>query len=148
MDTVLLFSYGSNNPRQLTERIGATDGMVGAYASGHKRVFRGWSTRWGGGVASLVKDANRPAYGYAAEITTKQLSQMDRFEGVGLGKYDRKEIDVIIPDLSEDETYRAIAYVSTSHEFNQPSQDYLEAVAKTISAFWHLKGGVSGIKVE
>lgn len=132
----LLFCYGSNNPSQLAERIGRPRSMEAAYAPKHKRVFRGWSHNWGGGVASLASSTKRPAYGYVADVTAAQLREMDRYEGVGYGNYERRNIDVVVDGRKK----KAVAYVSLSKEFNQPSEAYLEAVARTIGAFWEIEG--------
>jgi gamma-glutamylcyclotransferase (GGCT)/AIG2-like uncharacterized protein YtfP len=141
--THLLFCYGSNNPAQLRKRIGEPKSMEGAYAPSHSRVFRGWSKKWQGGVASLVPSTKRHAYGYVAEVTEDQLALMDQYEGVASGNYVRKTIPVVV----NGEATKAIAYVSTSEEFNQPTDAYLQAVLKTIRAFWQVDGGVRDIVV-
>jgi gamma-glutamylcyclotransferase (GGCT)/AIG2-like uncharacterized protein YtfP len=117
--------------------------MEGAYAPSHSRVFRGWSKKWQGGVASLVPSTKRHAYGYVAEVTEDQLALMDQYEGVASGNYVRKTIPVVV----NGEATKAIAYVSTSEEFNQPTDAYLQAVLKTIRAFWQVDGGVRDIVV-
>lgn len=129
-----LFSYGSNDPQQLGERLNRefVDG-TGAWLEGYGRVFRGYSQRWGGGVASLDKDRSRNVYGWVTKVTNADLSTLDRFEGVASGNYRR--ITVHVKTLDGDEV-DAIAYVSNSREFNKPSQAYLKAVVKTISSFW------------
>lgn len=138
-----LFCFGSNHPQQLTSRIGAPRRIIPAYAPGYKRVFRGWSRNWEGGVASLKVGRGRPAYGYVAIITKAQLEHMDRFEGVASGNYSRKKIEVI----ADDAPTKAWAYFSNSTAFNPPSQRYLEAVAKTIGVFWEIDS-ISEIVVE
>jgi gamma-glutamylcyclotransferase (GGCT)/AIG2-like uncharacterized protein YtfP len=131
----LLFCFGSNHPEQLASRIGQPRCVAAAYAPGHKRVFRGWSRNWEGGVASLKAGKGRPAYGYVATITKAQLEHMDQFEGVARGNYSRKKIPVVVGDGQE---VSAWAYFSNSPDFNQPSKRYLEAVAKTIGTFWRI----------
>ena len=68
-----LFNYGSNNLEQLSDRLGYKIDGEAAYLPKHGRVFRGWSRNWGGGVASITKDANRTVYGYIAEVTSLGL---------------------------------------------------------------------------
>lgn len=145
----LLFSYGSNHPAQLTERIGPPKSIAPAVAPGHKRVFRGYSQNWGGGVASLAPSTSRPAYGYVAQVTEAQLREMDLYEGVSVGAYSRRKIKVIKvdPKTGKQSEVEAVAYIASSREFNKPSRKYLEAVLKTIRTFWDV-GGVSDITVE
>jgi len=134
--TELLFCYCSNHPGPHIKLIGTPKRMMSAYAPGYKRVFRGWSRRWEGGVASLKAGKGRPCYGYVAEITKKQLERMDEFEGVTGGHYSRKKIKVVV----DDEEVTAWAYFSSSNEFNEPSLAYLAAVVKTIGTFWQVSG--------
>ena len=141
-----LFCYGSNSPRQLEERLGyRPEVLEPAYYPNHQRVFRGWSRNWGGGVASMIRKANHRVYGYVAWVEKDDLAILDRYEGVGSGNYRRRNIKVIaygLPPMGGrwgqdvDDKTPAIAYVSTSSEFNEPTRKYLKAIAKTISEFW------------
>ena len=145
----LLFCYGSNNPSQLAERIGAHRPIYAAVAPLYKRVFRGWSSKWGGGVATLVPSRSRPAYGFVAKVTSADLDKMDVFEGVQSGIYERVSIPVTVYGYEGEpkHTYKAIAYIRVSGDFNPPSRAYLEAIVKTIGAFWQIDD-ISDIKVE
>ena len=127
-----LFSYGSNSPRQLSERLGRPVTGERASVADYRRVFRGHSQRWGGGVASLERSAQDRVYGYVERVSDAELNALDRFEGVGLGKYKRIKVPAQMGSQRRD----AVAYVSTSTTFTQPTRAYLEAVAETIGAFW------------
>jgi predicted NUDIX family NTP pyrophosphohydrolase/cation transport regulator ChaC len=144
-----LFSYGSNNPRQLASRLGhALPETIGAYAQGYHRAFRGWSQSWGGGVATLIKSKGDRAFGYVTTVTKGDLCLLDKYEGVDSGHYDRIEIPV---RLVSGERVPALVYVSNSKEPNPPSQAYLNAIAETISPFWRGQEGpitVRDISVE
>ena len=138
--TVLLFSYGSNNPAQLAERLGHAVQTAPARLDGYKRVFRGVSRPWGGGgVASLVRRAGSTVYGLVAFVNARDLEILDRHEGVPT-VYERKTITVHAPSAT-----RAIAYVRADGAgFNPPSRAYLEACAKTVSTYWR---GSKGARV-
>ena len=137
--TKYLFSYGSNNPEQLSERLEySVRGAQGAYADGWQRVFRGYSRNWGGGVASLLRKSGSTTYGYVAPVTAEDLDILDRYEGVRSGNYKRQQITVTTADGEE---IRAVAYISRSREFNEPTKAYLRATAKTIGQFWSGSGG-------
>lgn len=127
-----LFSYGSNHPGQLAERLGHPVKGAAAYASGWIRVFRGYSSNWGGSVATLLPKKSGKTYGYIAKVSEADLQRLDQFEGA---RYARTPITVTTHDGKE---VKAIAYLRKGDEpfVEPPSQSYLEAVAKTVSAFW------------
>ena len=139
-----LFSYGSNSPRQLSERLGRPVAGERAYVTGYRRVFRGHSQRWGGGVASLERASQDRVYGYIEKVSEAELATLDRFEGVAgytTGRYKRLKVIAQTDSQRRD----AVAYVSTSDTFTQPTRAYLEAVAETVGTFWT---GSSGKKVS
>lgn len=131
-----LFSYGSNSPRQLAERLGHPVQGRAAFVDGYLRAFRGWSQRWEGGVATLIPGRGK-TYGYVAEVTPADLAVLDRYEGVATGNYYRETMTV----TTDDGTVQAIAYLASSAEKNAPSRAYKRAVAETIGAFWEGSNG-------
>ena len=134
-----LFSFGSNNPTQLSDRLShSVDGRP-AFLEGYRRVFRGWSRNWQGGTASLKKSPGDIVFGFVAKVTAADLATLDRFEGVRAGKYKRKKFTVW--DAEDERERQAIAYVSLSRTFNAPTRAYLRAVADTIGSFWQGDGG-------
>lgn len=150
-----LFCYGSNNLKQLSERVGANLNSpnmqpIPAVSYHKKRVFRGYSQNWGGGTASLETSKSRPTYGFVVRLTDAQLDILDRYEGVGRPNgYERiiTEVETYGEDGRRLGPLLATAYVHTSKTFHKPSREYLQAVAKTIGTCWDIKG-VSDIKVE
>lgn len=128
----LLFSYGSNNPTQLGERLGRPIKGTAAYLEGYSRVFRAWSKRWNGGVASLEPDPSRTTYGYVERVTEKELKILDGWER----GYQRTPFQVQAASGDNWETKTAIAYVCLDKTYNKPSQEYLEAIVNTINSFW------------
>lgn len=109
-----------------------------AYAPGWKRVFRGYSYGWDGGVASMDRDADYTTFGFVAPVSIRDLSVLDQYEGVDSGNYKRRTIDVVTFDGKR---LKAVAYLATSKEFNEPSEGYLAAVTETISKFWREPDG-------
>jgi cation transport regulator ChaC len=132
-----LFSYGSNSPRQLAERLGHSVKGVGAYAPGMVRAFRGQSRTWGGGVATLICETGGKAFGYIAEVTEADLAILDRYEGAPRN-YKQTKVDVVTEDGRK---VKAMAYLATSTVKTPPSRAYLEAVAETINTFWSNSDG-------
>lgn len=132
-DAHWLFSYGSNSPSRLAGRLQRAHlDMVAAWAPGWQRAFRGESFVWGGGVATIERVRGATTYGYCARVTDDDLRLLDRYEGVPSGVYRRERVLV----ETNDGPLTAVAYVHTSSTFNPPSDDYLEAVAATVGAFW------------
>lgn len=145
---IWLFSYGSNHPEQLGSRIGRKVKGFPARLPGFHRVFRGFSRMWGCGVASLLK-VNEPdaqVYGYVTQLSIEELESLDLWEGVASGEgttsgaYRRQTFKVVAEIEGQEQYINAVAYVSTSNTFNEPSKEYLKAVVKTISPFWR-EGG-------
>ena len=132
-----LFSYGSNSPRQLAERLGHSVKGVGAYAPGMVRAFRGQSRPWGGGVATLICEVGGKAFGYIAEVTEADLAILDRYEGAPRN-YKQTRVDVVTEDGRK---VKAMAYLATSTVKTPPSRAYLGAVAETINTFWSNSDG-------
>ena len=132
-----LFSYGSNHPEQLSERLRRRDlELQQARLPDYWRVFRGYSQRWQGGVASVEPSRNFSVYGFIAYVTAADLDVLDRYEGVPRS-YMRGTVRVEVPGG----TVQAVVYSAQSREFNPPSREYLEAVARTISVFWRSSTG-------
>lgn len=140
-----LFSYGSNSPRQLQERLGHSVTGRSAYAPGWKRVFRGYSYGWDGGVASMERDADYTTFGFVAPVSMRDLYLLDRYEGVESDNYRRHIIEVV---TSDGERLKAVAYLATSREFNEPSEAYLDAVTETIGQFWREPDGAKVTKKD
>ena len=142
-----LFCFGSNNPRQLMERLTLPDQKMEVWTQkyikkarllDHQRVFRGLSKRWGGGTASVQCFKNSVVHGFVAFLSTKQLEILDRREGVFMSppKYIRTKKEVEIGR----ECISSFLYVATSPVFFPPTEQYLQNVAETISIFWPESG--------
>lgn len=139
-----LFSYGSNNPKQLEQRLERNlSGVWPAICFGREKAYRGWSNNWGGGVATLNKKKGQSAYGYVLEVSEVDLKKLDRFEGVRSGNYYRTTASITVYDDEFEDgemVIECIFYKASSREFNSPSLDYLKANLKTLNSFWTNKG--------
>lgn len=150
-----LFSYGSNNPHQLFERLNKKiDIIIPAYYPNHKLAFGSTSKNWLGGVGTMIPikknvlDTNSSnlhisrlsnynnVFGYLTLLSKEDLTRLDIFEAVKIGKYVRKIIEVV---TNKGENIMANAYFLTPKFIDwkgPPSQAYLEAIFKTQSIFW------------
>lgn len=132
-----LFSYGSNGPAQLAQRLGREVQAYAAYTTGWRRVYRGRSAAWGGGVATLVP-RDWTTYGNAILATDRDLVQLDRYEGAG---YARSPLGIVVRLPEGDVSTLAVAYFSTSPKKTRPSARYLQAVADSVGTFWSSSSG-------
>ena len=148
-----LFSFGSNTPEQVEERLDLRgkdrthflNNAAPAFLPKHGRVFRGMSRNWGGGTASVIKDADRTVYGYVSYLKESDLRILDRREGALMAppKYKRVIETVWVQDYRSDDfiPIKAYLYKSTSRQFNEPTRAYLKAIVKMLNQFWSGKGG-------
>lgn len=125
-----LFCYGSNNIDQLKERLGHEIKAFPAFISGYRRAFRGYSERWQGGVATLIKKEGH-TYGLAIKVNDHDIKKLDKYEGYPT-YYTRKNLKVNVDGKIE----TCVVYLSNSKEQNDPSKAYLKAIYKTVSTFW------------
>ncbi len=124
-----LFSYGSNNQPRLSARLRHGIKVYPALARGYKRIFVGKSVSWDGFAVASLEESDSIVFGIAASVSEKDLDILDKYEG----NYTRETIQIEIPDIGQVD---AIAYIAISDEIGLPSQEYLDAVAKTINMFW------------
>lgn len=114
---LLYFSYGSNmSPMQMAER------CPGSFHRG-TGVLHGWrfhiTTR---GSASIVPFADGEVHGVLWRCSAEHFHTLDRFEGVALGNYRRRHIQVI-DDVGR--LNRAITYVGSRHHPGRARVDYM-----------------------
>ena len=82
MSTVTIFAFGSNLDRaQMRARCPSATPLARATLPRHALVFAGWSVRWGGAVASVVRDPRRSVPGFLYALGAEDLARLDRFEG-------------------------------------------------------------------
>jgi hypothetical protein len=147
-----LFSFGSNHPDQLAERMEVSKSSLmiyPAYAPGWKRAFRGFSNRWNGGTATLIKKPGAKTYGFVVKVSEGALDKLDVYEGVSQGVYSRKIITVdMLNEKDNWKSVKAVAYLSSRKDFNAPSKKYLEAIVKTIMAGWSDSVKISDIDIR
>jgi gamma-glutamylcyclotransferase (GGCT)/AIG2-like uncharacterized protein YtfP len=120
----LYFAYGSNMSE---ERIHARCPDVSFFSiaelPNHRlevpRVSKGLNC----GVAGVTPDLNDSVFGVLYKVTEDDLITLDRFEGVKVGAYFRKQIDVLLPDGNQVEA--TIYQSNPMPETKLPSEEYL-----------------------
>ncbi len=82
MNPVLYFAYGSNlDDAQMRERCSDARVLGRATLPNYALVFGGFSHRWGGAVASVVRAKGACVEGLLYELGNVDLRALDRFEG-------------------------------------------------------------------
>ncbi len=82
MTRVLYFAYGSNlDDAQMRERCANARVLGRATLPNYALVFGGFSHRWGGAVASVVRAKGACVEGLLYELGNVDLRELDRFEG-------------------------------------------------------------------
>lgn len=156
-----VFCYGSNSTQQLRERVKNDElESYGCFAPQFRRIYCGYSTRWGGGPASIVRVPDHPdevCYGTVVYLLDEELARLDRFEGIDEGNdpfhahpkvnlYRREWIHIVLKDSQEQ--IHAIAYIHNDHTWGTyPSDAYLKACYKNVSPFWPEVDGDKKLKV-
>ena len=78
----LAFAYGSNlEVTQMRARCPSAERLEPAMLRQARLVFRGYSTRWGRAVATLVWDPASVVYGALYRLEPADLARLDAFEG-------------------------------------------------------------------
>lgn len=128
MKRALYFAFGSNlDERQMRERCPSAKAGPRATLDGHRLVFRGASRRWGGGVATVVRDPERHVEGRVYTLDHADLERLDRFEGCP-GAYSRVSRVV---RFRNGRRARVHLYVFVDGlQVNPPSKQYFAVIAR------------------
>jgi gamma-glutamylcyclotransferase (GGCT)/AIG2-like uncharacterized protein YtfP len=126
-----LFSYGSNNPKQLGERIGRKikeSDLIGGYAQDHVLEFTGYSQNWDSSTANCAFSSGNVCYGYLTEVSEEELKIMDKYEGVPtVYRRQKKKIQTAHGEKI------AIVYTKVQkQEAKAPGDKYFKAVLETM----------------
>lgn len=82
MGKVLYFAYGSNlSGKQMRTRCATARAVARAVLPNHALAFGGFSQRWGGAVANVVRVRGAHVEGLLYELDRADLQALDRFEG-------------------------------------------------------------------
>ena len=123
----LYFAYGSNlDQAQMRQRC-PTARKVGVGRLDRYRLgFAGWSARWGGAVATVLRDPEASTPGLVWALSGEDLKRLDRFEGHPV-VYRRRTLWV---DLGEPRKQRVQVYVKQAIDPELPSERYFGVVLR------------------
>lgn len=123
--TIPVFAYGSNlDEAQMARRCPSAVATFPAVLDGHRIAFQGYSSGWGGGVATIVPDALSDVSGMIYLVTPQDLRRLDRYEGHPV-VYARGSMQVTRVD---GERQSVQVYRRRPGAPCRPSQDYLETI--------------------
>lgn len=154
---VWLFSYGSNHAVHLAARLGVPPASVHPHAATlhhHQRRFLGYSSRWRGSVATVVRvptETGSAVHGTAVALTHDQLAVIDELEGAGRGPASSYALTAATFEVHElAERVEGVVYVmgvrrvavaaARPEDWRPPSADYLRSVYYTAYGGWGALG--------
>lgn len=122
---VLYFAYGSNMSQKRLRELGIKPKRsFVAELRNHKLDFNKLGSD-GSGKANVERDGNSKVLGIVFEISASDLAELDRYEGVAGGHYQRKKVRV----ESEEGRHEAITYVALRKaEGLRPNAEYVRKI--------------------
>lgn len=139
-----VFSYGSNNKKQLEKRLNKKikQNPTPAYIENYTRIFCYYSSKWKGSVASIHYEKNAITFGSMINLTERELKILDTYET----NYKRKILNVYDNNFNP---YKAFVYICNDTNFvSYPSNEYLNAIYKNINETWKIKLYSIPIKIK
>ena len=149
-DKTYVFCFGSNGPRQLSDRVGTPlDNLlqrtIPVHLRGWKRGFCGYA--WEGTSAATIfetQGASDFVEGIAVAMTQREIESLDPYEGYPY-VYDRLPVTLTafvgsnqmsdrVKGRVQEKTVDGIAYVRVqeNEDFVQPCDAYVKACCKTV----------------
>ena len=128
MGPVLYFAYGSNlDDQQMRARFPSAVVVGAAVLPNHALAFGGFSHRWGGAVASVVRARGARVEGLLYTLDDAEVANLDRFEGHPFA-YERVARFVVVDGARR---RRAQTYLQPEETFEPwaPQPEYLAVIA-------------------
>lgn len=123
---VLYFAFGSNmDEEQMERRCPDAFALYPATMAGYRIIFTGHSRRWGGGVATIVRDKSTQVEGLVYSLTADDVRKLDACEGAPF-VYQRIEFDL----HEDDRVRRCITYIHRSTKEVAPGLDYYRQIRR------------------
>lgn len=128
----IYFAYGSNlHPPQMADRCPGSRVLHPGVLKGYRLAFSGHSTRWEGGVATVVAEPSGEVQGLLYDLTEEDQEKLDRFEDFPT-VYGRLQVSVVGTD---GKLHSAMTYQKRSAGTTAPSLRYFHQIWKAYRAF-------------
>lgn len=146
---ILIFSYGSNNPDQLFNRLDhKIENTYKAKILNTARVFtNSKNSASKGGVATLIQCPGEDVLGFVFSASFEDIEKLNKFEGVP-NKYILVKVPVLVHTDTSTLQINVYAYVMSKDflktkaiGYVKPSNEYLEKITKTINVHWRRNNG-------
>jgi gamma-glutamylcyclotransferase (GGCT)/AIG2-like uncharacterized protein YtfP len=132
MKRTLYFAYGSNlSEAQMRARCPGARPAGRAALRGYRLTFAGYSTLWGGAVATLAPDPKGRVRGILYELTPADLDALDRWEG---HPHYYRRARATVTDGSRRERKVQLYVMTPKHALGEPAMDYLVALLRAYVA--------------
>jgi len=130
-----IFSYGSNSIFQLRGRVN-NNNLISypAYIENYKKIFRGYSNGWKGGVASLVKKRFIKTYGIIVFLSENEISKLDLYE---IGYHKEELVCTILEKYENKKNINCYVYIANDNSWiSPPSEQYLVAIKVMLNEYF------------
>lgn len=130
-----IFSYGSNSIYQLRGRVNNNNLISSpAYIENYKKIFRGYSSGWKGGVASLVKKKFIKTYGIIVFLSEDEILKLDSYE---IGYHKEELICIKLDEYNNELKLKCYVYIANDNTWiSPPSQQYLVAIKVMLNEYF------------
>lgn len=129
---MLIFAFGSNlSAEQMARRCPGGVFVGPAKLERHRLAFGSYSSRWGGGVATVLRSKSQSVSGVLYSLTDRDVRSLDTYEGHPVC-YKREEGQVLWNDKPV--TAQWYKLMALDRPFMPPSARYLAVIASGYSA--------------
>jgi cation transport regulator ChaC len=126
------FAYGSNmDPVQMAERCPGSAPLEVACLRDHRLAYTYDSSKWRGGVATVIPAVGERVWGVVWELTAEHIAALDRYELVHRDVYRRDLVDV----FAADRALPAFVYITNDSTPRLPNRRYVDALVRGATHF-------------
>ncbi len=123
---MLYFAYGSNLCHsQMHARCPGAVFLSSATLYDYKLQFDGYSKKWNGAVANIVRDAGSKVAGGLYEVTPEHMATLDKHEGVHKKSYECCCVQIT---KQNGEQLEARVYLRLPQPVGEPATVYLDMI--------------------
>jgi gamma-glutamylcyclotransferase (GGCT)/AIG2-like uncharacterized protein YtfP len=132
MKRTLYFAYGSNlSEAQMKARCPGARPAGRAALRGYRLAFAGYSTLWGGAVATLAPDSKGRVRGVLYELTPSDVEALDHWEG---HPHYYRRASATVTDGSRRERKVQLYVMTPEHALGEPAMEYLVALLRAYTS--------------
>jgi gamma-glutamylcyclotransferase (GGCT)/AIG2-like uncharacterized protein YtfP len=143
---IYYFAYGSNLSHvQMHRRCSHAKYVGKAYIKNYRVITTGFSSRWRGGVATIIRARDMIVWGVVYELDAHCLLRLDGFEGVRYKLYKRK---VITCYSQNGKKRQVLTYIREPKKIRHSSKRYKRIILKGAHFYGLPKGYIRKLASE